>query len=112
MLREETMLCFGTVTEPSRFSTSMQSTPRSPSSQASPNPTGPPPTMSTDVVALLMLWFANLSACRPRESGDPVITDRADVLQQDNKCSGILGPRFRGDDSVVRGFFIARQVER
>ena len=41
MLRDETMLCFGTVTEPSRFSTSMQSIPRSPSSQASPSPTGP-----------------------------------------------------------------------
>src|SRR5262245_7378168 len=64
MLREETMLCFGTVTEPSRFSTSMQSIPRSPSSQASPSPTGPPPAISTEVVASLIL--VRLAFCRPR----------------------------------------------
>jgi hypothetical protein len=51
------MLCFGTVTEPSRFSTSMQSTLRSPSSQASASPTGPPPTMMTEVLASLIVRF-------------------------------------------------------
>jgi hypothetical protein len=51
MLRDETMLCFGTLMAPSRFSMSMQSTPRSPSSQASASPTGPAPAMMTSVVA-------------------------------------------------------------
>jgi nitrogen fixation protein FixH len=40
-----------------------------------------------------------ISQCRPRESGDPVNTARTEVLRQDDKRSGILGPRFRGDDS-------------
>jgi nitrogen fixation protein FixH len=40
-----------------------------------------------------------VSQCRPRESGDPVNTDRADVLGLDRKRFGILGPRLRGDDS-------------
>jgi nitrogen fixation protein FixH len=40
-----------------------------------------------------------IPVCRPRESGDPVNTDRADVLGQDHRRSGILGPRLRGDDN-------------
>src|SRR3954471_3660911 len=48
MLRALTMLCLGTLMAPSRFSISTQDTPRWPSSQASPSPTGPAPTMITD----------------------------------------------------------------
>src|SRR5438477_7121345 len=55
MLRELTMLCFGTLVAPSRFSISAQSTPRRPSSQASASPTGPAPAIRTDVSLLAML---------------------------------------------------------
>src|SRR4029079_12400524 len=40
----------GALMAPSRFSMTMHSTPRWPRSQASPSPTGPAPTMLTDVV--------------------------------------------------------------
>src|SRR5262249_57442604 len=57
MLRELTMLCFGTLIAPSRFSISTQSTPRIPSSQVSASPTGPAPAIRTEVVGdpLIML---------------------------------------------------------
>src|SRR6266568_1473775 len=100
MLREETMLCFGTVTEPSRFSTSMQSTPRSPSSQASASPTGPPPTMSTDVVVLLILSFRRpilLSSPRRRGPLRRVVAVWHHLAWLETLV--VMGPRLRGDDS-------------
>jgi hypothetical protein len=42
---------------------------------------------------------AALVSVVPGESGDPVITESVDTLQYRNTCSGILGPRFRGDDA-------------
>jgi sulfonate transport system substrate-binding protein len=40
--------------------------------------------------------------CRPRESGDPVNTERAVMHCDRNKCPRVLGPRFRGDDRKER----------
>jgi nitrogen fixation protein FixH len=40
-----------------------------------------------------------ISLGRPRKSGDPVNTVLADASRQINKLPGILGRRFRGDDS-------------
>jgi nitrogen fixation protein FixH len=42
---------------------------------------------------------ATISLSRPRESGDPVSAGGTDVRRENDKRSGILGPRFRGDDS-------------
>src|ERR1700752_3639402 len=36
---------------------------------------------------------------RPRESGGPVVTAPADTPLHHSECSGILGPRVRGDDN-------------
>src|SRR5215813_8659718 len=49
MLRGLMALIFGTLIAPSRFSTSTQSMPRRPSSQASARPTGPAPAIRTEV---------------------------------------------------------------
>src|SRR5215470_16211803 len=49
MFRGLIALIFGTLIAPSRFSTSTQSMPRRPSSQASARPTGPAPAIRTEV---------------------------------------------------------------
>src|SRR5262249_53660602 len=54
MLRGLIALIFGTVIAPSRFSTSTQSTPRRPSSQASARPTGPAPPRRAGVSVVAM----------------------------------------------------------
>jgi hypothetical protein len=56
MLRALTMLCLGTLMALSRFSITTQSMPRWPSSHASPNPTGPAPTMITEVLSLFISY--------------------------------------------------------
>src|SRR5262245_59775311 len=65
MLRDDTMLCLGTLIEPSRCSISTQSTPNRPSSQASASPTGPAPAMITEVSASALL-IAPVSPLLPR----------------------------------------------
>src|SRR5215469_6459626 len=55
MLRGLIALIFGTLIAPSRFSTSTQSMPRRPSSQASARPTGPAPAIRTEVSALAIV---------------------------------------------------------
>src|SRR5262249_32650063 len=37
-----------------------------------------------------------VSSCRPRESGDPVITNSAEPLNRDPPAPGFLGPRSGG----------------
>src|SRR4249920_410164 len=54
MLRGLIALIFGTVIAPSRFSTTTQSMPRRPSSQASARPTGPAPAIRTEVSVAAM----------------------------------------------------------
>src|ERR1051325_1743915 len=58
MLRGLIALIFGTLIAPSRFSTSTQSTPRRPSSQASARPTGPAPAIRTDVAVVAVIVSA------------------------------------------------------
>src|SRR5262249_32818086 len=54
------------------------------------------------VVPILESMLATNTPCRPRESGDPVNTERPDGLRHRDSGSGILGPRFRGDDRKKR----------
>src|SRR3954447_15949212 len=102
MLREDTILCFGTVTEPSRFSISMQSTLRSPSSQASASPTGPPPTMMTEVLASLIMLFRCNSAAPlsvvPATAGTHTPYHNEGAQPANNRDTRVIGPRLRGDE--------------
>src|SRR6184192_3840349 len=61
MVRGPTMSIFGCSMLPSVFSISVQGTPRQPSSPASASPTGPAPTMSTGVCAVLAVSMAGRS---------------------------------------------------
>ena len=54
MVRTPTRSIFGCSIAPSVFSIRVQGTPRQPSSPASARPTGPPPTISTGIRALIV----------------------------------------------------------
>src|SRR5215470_3872217 len=59
----------------------------------------------------ILVLACHILRCRPRASGDLVNTGLADVPRYRNKCLGILGPRFRGDDAVREERALDTQLE-
>src|ERR1700722_12178279 len=87
MVRALTALIFGTLIVPSRFSISTQSTPRSPSSQASARPTGPAPAIRTevsDLISMSAILRLRLGLVRPELAHDRIDERHVDdVLGRD-----------------------------